>query len=104
MRKYFNFISLSISIDGNKELHDACRVFPDGSGSYDIAISAVKHYTQVLGGAMGSKMTIAPQNVAYVFNAVKNLIDLGYKEINLNCVFEEGWTAEHAKILYNQLK
>ena len=53
---------------------------------------------------MGSKMTIAPQNVSYVYEAVKNLIELGYKEINLNCVFEEGWTSEHAKILYNQLK
>ena len=104
LKKYFNFISLSISIDGNRELHDACRIFPDGSGSYDIAISAVKHYTQILGGSMGSKMTIASQNVSYVYEAVKNLIELGYKEINLNCVFEEGWTSEHAKILYNQLK
>lgn len=104
LRKHLNHLSFGISIDGNKELHDTCRVFPDGSGSYDIAIAGVKHFTEVLGGYMGSKMTLAPENVRYTFDAVKNLIDLGYNEINLNCVFEEGWTLEHAKILYSQLK
>ena len=55
-------------------------------------------------GQMGSKMTIAPGNVNYVFEAVIGLIDKGYTEINLNCVYEEGWTVNHAKILYEQLK
>ena len=104
LKKHMGHLSFSISIDGNKELHDACRVFPDGRGSYDIAIAGVKHYTEVLHGTMGSKMTIAPQNVQYVFAALKNLVELGYQEINLNCVYEKGWTQEHAKILYSQLK
>jgi len=41
---------------------------------------------------MGSKMTLAPANVMYTFEAVKSLIEQGYTEINLNCVFEKGWT------------
>lgn len=104
LKKHLNHLSFSISIDGCKELHDACRVFPDGRGSYDTAIAGVEHFTKVLGGVMGSKMTLAPQNVGYTFRAVKNLIDLGYTEINMNCVYEEGWTLEHAKVLYSQLK
>jgi len=32
------------------------------------------------------------------------MIEDGYKDINLNCVYEKGWTEEHAKILYKQLK
>lgn len=104
MRKHKNNLSFSISIDGNKELHDACRVFPDGSGSYDIAMAGVRHYNDVLGGSMGSKMTIAPGNIEHVADAVKSLIENGYTDINLNCVYEEGWTEEHAKILYCQLK
>jgi hypothetical protein len=52
---------------------------------------------------MGSKMTLAPANIQYTFDAVKGLIDQGYKEINLNCVFEEGWTEEHATIMYHEL-
>ena len=104
IKKHLRHLSFSISIDGNKELHDACRVFPDGSGSYDIAMKGVRHFVDVLGGNMGSKMTLAPQNISHTFEAVKGLIDSGYKEIHLNCVYEEGWTAEHAKILYDQLK
>ena len=42
--KHSTHLSMSISIDGNKELHDSCRVLPDGSGSYDIAMKGVKHY------------------------------------------------------------
>ena len=108
VQDYFNKhkgkISVSISIDGNKKLHDACRVFPDGSGSYDIAMSAVRHYVDVLGGSMGSKMTLAPENVMYTSDAVISLIESGYTEINLNCVYESGWEQEHATILYNELK
>lgn len=104
IKKHRNNLSFSISIDGNKKLHDACRIFPDGRGSYDIAIAGVRHYMDVLGGSMGSKMTIAPGNVNYVAEAVESLIETGYEDINLNCVYEEGWTEEHAKILYYQLK
>lgn len=104
MKKHWNHLSFNISIDGNKQLHDACRVFPDGSGSYDKAIAGVRHFVDVLGGQMGSKMTLAPQNIQYTCDAVKGLIASGYKEINLNCVFEKGWTEEHATILYYQLK
>lgn len=103
IKKHRDTLSFSISIDGDKKLHDSCRVFPDGSGSYDIAIAGVKHYTEQLGYKMGSKMTIAPENVGFVFEAVKSLIQNGYTDINLNCVYEEGWTITHAKELYKQL-
>ena len=53
---------------------------------------------------MGSKMTIAPSNVGYVFEALQNLLGLGYREINLNCVYEKGWELSHARVLYGQLK
>ena len=101
--KWHRHLSLSISIDGNKKLHDACRVFPDGSGSYDIAIAAAKDYMERY-GKIGSKMTISPENVMYLNDAVRELLANGYREIYLNCVYEEGWTEKHAKILYEQLK
>lgn len=53
LKKNLGHLSFSISIDGNKQLHDSCRVFPDGSGSYDMAMKGVKHFTEVLGGHMG---------------------------------------------------
>ena len=38
IKKHQTHLSFSISIDGNKKLHDTCRIFPDGTGSYDLAI------------------------------------------------------------------
>lgn len=104
LKKYFNNISLNITIDGNKELHDSCRKFPDGTGSYDLAIAAVKHFTQELHGHMGSKITLAPANIQYTFKAIKDFIKFGYTEIYGNCVYEKGWELEHAQIFYQQLK
>ena len=104
IKKWIDHLSFNISIDGNKQLHDTCRIFPDGTGSYDKAIAGVHHYVNILGGNMGSKMTLAPANVAYTFEAVKGLIDEGYHEINLNCIFEKGWEEKDAATLYYQLK
>lgn len=104
LRKHMRRLSFSISIDGNKELHDKCRIFPDGSGSYDKAMAGVRHYVDVLGGYMGSKMTLCPANLQYTRDAVAGLIDAGYREIYLNCVYEEGWTLSDAKEIYRQLK
>lgn len=101
--KWTTHLSLSVSIDGDKQLHDSCRVFPDGSGSYDLAIAAAKDY-MAKHGTIGSKMTIAPGNVCYLYHAVVGLLNVGYREINLNCVYEKGWTLGHAATLYTQLK
>lgn len=103
LKKYKDKISLSITIDGNKQLHDSCRKFPDGTGSYDLAIAAVKHYINELHGSMGSKITLAPANIQYTFEAIKDFIEFGYTSIHGNCVYEKGWEIEHAKIFYQQL-
>ena len=102
--KYGSLIGFTISIDGNKNLHDACRVDLNGQGTYDRAIAAVHNYNKHFGNNPSTKMTIAPENVQYLFEAVLNLIKEGYQYISLNCVYEDVWKIDHAKILYNQLK
>ena len=106
IKKWKHILSLSISIDGNKLLHDSCRIFPDGSGSYDLAISAVHDIDQKYSDyfTMGSKMTLSPQNIYYTKDAIINLINEGYQEIFANCIFEKGWNKKHAQIFYQQLK
>jgi radical SAM peptide maturase (CXXX-repeat target family) len=96
-------MSFSVTIDGDKELHDSCRVFPDGSPSYDYAIAAAKDWMSK-GNYMGSKITIAPGNITHLFKAIVHMVEFGYTEINANVVYEKGWTLEHAKIYYEQLK
>ena len=104
INKYHNFLSFSITIDGDKELHDSCRVDFDGNGSYDRAMSAVKDFYNRYGIMPDTKLTIAPANVNYLYKAIINLIDNGYINIHANCVFENGWTYDDAIIYYNQLK
>lgn len=101
--KYAPVLSLSVTIDGNKELHDSCRVFPDGRPSYDLAVAACEDW-MAKGHYMGSKITIAPGNIEYLVDAVKHMVDLGYNDINANCVYEEGWTMEHATTFYYKMK
>lgn len=96
-------ISFSITIDGNKELHDSCRVFHDGRPSYDIAVAGSQDW-MAKGNYMGSKITIAPENITYLYDAITHMIDLDYDEINANVIYEEGWNVDHAKIYYEQLK
>lgn len=104
IKKHQTHLSFSISIDGNKKLHDTCRVFPDGTGSYDLAIKAAKHYMKHYDKNLGSKMTLSIDNINYTFLALVNLWDNGYNYIHANCVYEKGWTIEHARVLYNELK
>lgn len=104
LEKNKGHMSFSITIDGNKELHDSCRVFPDGvTGSYDLAVAAAQDWMS-RGYYMGSKITIAPGNLPYVYDAILHMVSLGYDEINANCVYEKGWTSEHAQEFYRQLK
>lgn len=104
IKKHQTHLSFTISIDGNKTLHDACRVFPDGTGSYDLAIKAAKHYRKYYDSILSSKMTLSPDNINFVFPALVNLWENDYNFIYCNCIYEKGWTIEHAKILYYELK
>ena len=103
-KEYSSQISFNISIDGNKELHDACRVQPNGEGSYDIDMCALNHYNKHFTPERNSKMTLAPSNISYLFDSVVNFINNGMTVININCIFEEGWNQETAKMEYYQLK
>lgn len=104
LRKWHSPLSLGISVDGNKELHDSCRIFPDGSGSYDTAMKACHHYQSMYGQLPGSKMTIAHENIPFITEAVISMMDEGYEAINLNCVYEDAWAEDDATKLYYQLK
>ena len=103
-KKYDSFISMSMSIDGNKELHDKCRLDLEGKGTYDRVLNNVLSFKNKYGQPPDVKMTLAPENIQYTFAALKNLIEIGYTKIPFNCIFEKGWEIEHAQILYEELK
>lgn len=104
LHKYKGKISMNISIDGNKQLHDKCRLFPDGRPSYDIAMAAAKDLKEKY-NQKSTKITISPQNIEYLSDACINLVkELQCGVLHANPIYEEGWKPYHAKIYYEQLK
>lgn len=104
LKKHVNHLSLSITVDGDKELHNACRVYAGTNiGCYDEAVAAVKDW-MASGYNMGSKITIAPENLKYLDTAIIHMLDLGYEEIMANCVYEAEWSNEEALLFYEQGK
>lgn len=102
IRKNYAHLSIGISIDGDKALHDSCRVFHDGKGSYDVVSAAAKHLLKLYPNA-GTKVTLAPENLEHLVGAIQHLYSLGYHNIPANCVFEDVWKDEHQKIFYDKL-
>lgn len=96
-------LSFSVTVDGTREMHDACRRFPDGQGSYDLAADAAADWMR-RGGKMGSKLTVAPGNVSHLAEAVRHMFDMGYRDVWANCAYEKGWTIGHASELYRQVR
>lgn len=104
LERYRHILSFSVTLDGTREMHDACRVFAGtGEGSYAYAEDAALDWMS-RGNAMGSKITVAPGNVGHLREAFRHMYGMGYREIHANCVYEEGWTLAHARELYRQLK
>ena len=103
-KEYSHQVSFNISIDGNRELHDSCRIQPNKEGSYDIDMAALNHYNKHYNSERNSKMTLAPSNIKYLYDSTIDFIKNGMTVINMNCVFEEGWTIKSAREEYFQLK
>lgn len=104
LKKFRGFVNFSITIDGPKEIHDICRVYHDGRGTFDDAYAAMKHFNKNYYEILGTKVTIAPENLHNLNKIVKFFVDEGMYTINANPVFEAEWTLEQAQEYYKELK
>lgn len=102
IHKNLNKMSIAISLDGTKEKHDMQRVFPDGSGSYDIINKSVDLWLSKFRGA--TKVTFASSDLPLLYDSIISLWNRGIKEVNANVVFEDVWKDGDDKILEEQLK
>lgn len=104
IKKFHNRLSFAITVDGDKEMHDSCRVHADGSGSWDEANDALMDYTERYDRYLGTKVTISPENLEHFHSTVQYFAERGYTEINANPIYEHEWTVEEAQEYYRQLK
>lgn len=104
IRKWDGRVHIGITIDGNQELHDSCRRLVDGSPSYHLAAAAFNDIKERF-GQDGTKLTLSPQNLKYLFTACKDMIEtFDLKYLQGNPIFEAEWTNEEATLYYRELK
>jgi uncharacterized protein len=77
-----NRIGVTVSMDGNKEMHDKLRVFANGRGSYDIIAPKVReliqnHRTRPIAARV--TLTSGVTDVVKIFRHLKQ--DLGFHEV-----------------------
>lgn len=101
LQKYKNFISMNITIDGPKKVHDLCRVDHDGKGSFDKAMAAWNHWYGVVGvNGIDTKVTISPENLELMEDIFDFFLSKGCKSVHANPVFEHPWTIEEGQLYY----
>lgn len=104
LNKHGKKFSMGITIDGNQKLHDSCRIFHDGKGSYEIVAKSIKHWMEKTTTNNETKVTIAHENIDEIFNSFVHLWeDLDIQFISSNCVFEDVWQPGDDQRLYDQL-
>lgn len=102
IRKNIGKVYISITIDGTKEKHDMQRVFPDGSGSYDIIRKNVDLWLTQFDGS--TKVTFASDDLPLLKESIIQLLNDGIKDISANVVFEDVWKEGDNQVFEEQLK
>jgi len=102
LKRYAHIISFGITLDGSPEMHNKCRIYPNGDGSYADVRKAVDEQLKYNKG-LSSKVTFSVDNIHMLYDAIKHLISIGIKTIHANPVFEKGWKIKHAEIYYDEL-
>lgn len=104
MNKWYGRVHIGITIDGNQELHDSCRKFPDGSPSYHLAAAAFKDAKNRF-NQHGTKLTISKENLKFLSAACMDMIDtFDLQYLQGNPVFEAEWDNQDANLYYRELK
>lgn len=104
IKKNLSHLSIGITIDGTEVKHDLNRVYKgvDERGSYKDVIRNIPLWLEQFPNA-GTKVTISSADIPYIKESVLHLFDLGIKEVNINCVFENVWEDKDDEIFEEQL-
>lgn len=103
IKKNRRHVSITLSIDGNREKHNMQRVYPNGKGSYDDVIKHVPLWLSQFPNQV-IKATFTHDDIHLLADSIISLFNTGIKKIAANCVFEDVWSEEDPIIFEQQLK
>lgn len=99
-----NIFDLSVSIDGCKLAHDQNRVYANGKGTYDYIMNNLK-LSGLNKRKLRIRMTVTANNVMYLSEGVRNLINLGFSCIVPAVAIEDKeWDDNKFQLLEKELK
>lgn len=101
--KFKDLISYGISIDGPEEIHDACRVYPNGEGCFKDAFAAFTDLKKQ-GYHQKTKVTISPENLENIHKTFIFFFEQGVVQCFGSVANEPEWTIEEGKRFYEELK
>lgn len=91
IEKNIRHLSIGITIDGTERKHDLNRIYKtSGKGSYSSVVKNIPLWLSQFPDG-GTKVTISSDDIPFVRESVIHLFNLGIKDININCVFENVW-------------
>ena len=115
IKKNHSHLSIGITIDGTKRKHDLNRIWKtagmeqgkmpkpeEEKGSYEDVVKNIPLWLSQFPEA-GTKVTISSADIPYIKESVLHLYELGIKEVNINCVFEDVWQEGDDKLFEKQL-
>ena len=102
IQKNYQHLSIGITIDGTRKKHDLNRIYKNGKGSYDDVVKNIPFWLKQFPNA-STKVTISSDDIPYIKESVLHLYELGIKEVNINCVFENVWKEGDDNLFENQL-
>ena len=102
IQKNRQHLSIGITIDGTRRKHDLNRVYKSGKGSYDDVVKNIPLWLDQFPNA-STKVTISSDDIPYIKESVLHLYQLGIKEVNINCVFEDVWKEGDDLLFEDQL-
>lgn len=99
-----NVKNISVSIDGSKEKHDRYRVFPNGKGSYEIAISNSMKLLSKLQEKLRVRMTFGADTVLGIGKDMEQLYAMGFKTVAaLPDIFNPNWSKKDFDVLEKEI-
>ena len=89
--KWKHNLCIGVSIDGCPEIHDANRIFPDGSPSMPEILKNWDWYKRTFPvEALGTKATCSRNSIPYLYDSLKFMHEtLGMKYIHQNFIMED---------------
>lgn len=98
-----DYVSIGISIDGNREKHNSCRIYKDGRGSYDDVMKNVALWQKQFPNE-GTKATFSKGDLPLLKESIISLWDNGVHVVFANLVFDDYWTEDDASLYETELK